>query len=90
MNFVILSTLADIVGMPTEVVADFFLVVSHQCNKAYDRQMLTANEMFRDRERNCIIIREINNYVYLLQRYYLAAHPDFSTKKAELILISWL
>ena len=29
MNFVILSTLADIVGMPTEVVADFFLVVSH-------------------------------------------------------------
>ena len=76
--------------MPTEVVSDFFLVLSHYCNKAYDRQMLTANETFRDRGRNCIIIGERDNYLDQCQPVLALEQPDFSTKKAELILISWL
>ena len=80
--------------MPTEVVSDFFLVLSHYCNKAYDRQMLTANETFRDRGRNCIIIGEREIIMFISpssqQPVLSLEHPDFSTKKAELILISWL
>ena len=72
--------------MPTEVVSDFFLVLSHYCNKAYDRQMLTANETFRDPDRESASL----SGRYSSQPVLSLEHPDFSTKKAELILISWL
>ena len=81
MNFVILSTLADIVGMPTEVVADFsWLSLISVIKLMIDKcsPLMKCSEM---ETATASLSVEINNYVYWSSSQYYLWNIQISLQK---------